>query len=130
MFHSKNSKVMNTISAKHVPTKNTNNVWAVSIEGQEEMSYCKSPYNAMKLMFLIKSRTGAQISKDSLQQLSAAIAEQKASQLTPEQVAVKEKVEAAVEEFVESHSVDAVLEKPKKVRKPRTRKPKVAEEAA
>lgn len=121
---------MNTISAKHVPTKNTTNVWAVFVEGQEEMSYCKSPYNAMKLMFLLKSKTGAMISKDSLQQLSTAIAESKAAQPTPEQVAVKEKVEAAVEEFVESHSVDAVLEKPKKARKPRTRKPKVAEEAA
>lgn len=123
---------MNTISAKHVPTKNTNNVWAVSIEGQEEVQYCKSPYKAMRYMFLLKARTGFIIAKESLQQLSEAIAKQKAEQpLSPEQAAVKEKVEAAVEEFVESHSVEAVLaEKPKKVRKPRSRKPKAEEVAA
>lgn len=124
---------MSTILAKNIPTKNTNNVWAVYMEGEEEnMSYCKSAYKAMRFMFLLKARTGNIISKDSLQELSQAIAKQKAEQpLTPEQQAAKEKIEAVVEEFVESHSVDAVLaEKPKKVRKPRTRKPKVTEEVA
>lgn len=124
---------MSTISAKHVPTKNTNNVWAVYIEGEENnMSYCKSAYKAMRFMFLLKSRTGNVISQDSLQELSQEIARQKAEQpISTEQQAAKEKVEAAVEEIVKSHSVDAVLaEKPKKVRKPRTRKAKVAEEAA
>lgn len=117
---------MNTIFAKHVPTKNTDNVWAVYVEGQEEVQYCKSAYKAMRLMFLLKARTGFVIAKGSIQKLSMAIAKQKEieSPLTPEQVAAKENVDAFVEEFVESHSVDAVLEKPKKVRKSRTRKPK------
>ena len=34
---------MNTISAKHVPTKNTNNVWAVFVEGQEEIPNLSPP---------------------------------------------------------------------------------------
>lgn len=124
---------MSTIFAKNIPTKNTNNVWAVYMEGEEEsLSYCKSAYKAMRLMFLIKSRTGNTIDNDSLQSLVQANAQYKAEHpLTPEQQAAKEKVEAIVEDFAESHSVDTVLnEKPKKVRKPRTRKPKVAEEAA
>ena len=117
---------MNTILAMHVTTKNTTNVWAVFIEGQNELSYCKSAYKAMKLMFLLKTRTGAQISENCLQRLSQEIARQKAEIAAP----IKAKIEEVANDFAESHSVDAVLEKPKKVRKTRTRKPKVAETAA
>lgn len=118
---------MNTIFAKNIPTKNTNNVWAVYMEGEEEnLSYCKSAYKAMRLMFLIKAQTGFTIDDDSLKALVQANAQYKAEHpLTQEQVEAKEKIEAAAEQIAEEHSVDAVLaEKPKKVRKPRTRKPK------
>lgn len=66
---------MNTIVANQKITKNTSNVWAVSIIGQEESTqYCKSAYSAMKLMFLLKSRTGCRISDKSIKALSEEIA--------------------------------------------------------
>lgn len=66
---------MNTIVANQKITKNTSNVWAVSIIGQEESTqYCKSAQSAMKLMFLLKSRTGCRISDKSIKALSEEIA--------------------------------------------------------
>lgn len=61
---------MNTILAKHVPTKNTKNVWAIYMEGQEDnLNYCKSAYKAMRLMFLLKAKTGSNISGECLEEL-------------------------------------------------------------
>ena len=93
-----------------------NNVWAVAITGEEKPEgYCKSAYKAMRFAFLLKKRTGVNIDDESLKSLSHEIAEQKAKNAE-----AQEKLAEVAHEFVESHSVDKVLEeKPKKARKPR-----------
>ena len=93
-----------------------NNVWAVAITGEEKPEgYCKSAYKAMRFAFLLKKRTGVNIDDESLKSLSHEIAEQKAKNAE-----AQEKLAEVAQEFVESHSVDKVLEeKPKKARKPR-----------
>lgn len=101
-----------------------NNVWAVAITGEEKPEgFCKSAYKAMRFAFLLKKRTGVMIDDASLKKLSECIAEQKAKEAD----ANKEKLAEVAQEFVESHSVDAVLEqKPKKARKSRKKsEPKV-----
>jgi hypothetical protein len=101
-----------------------NNVWAVAITGEEKPEgFCKSAYKAMRFAFLLKKRTGVMIDDASLKKLSECIAEQKAK----EAEANKEKLAEVAQEFVESHSVDAVLEQePKKARKSRKKsEPKV-----
>lgn len=123
---------MITIVANHVPTKNTNNVWAVSIEGQEDsIQYCKSPRSAMKYMFLLKARTsGAKIADDSLKALSKAHAEYKAEEAKkhPEQAAMAEKIQEMAASIAEAHDVNRILaEKP--APKKRGRKPKAAKSA-
>ena len=81
---------MNTIMAKNITTKNTNNVWAVYMDGEEnQMSYCKSARSAMRFMFLLKSRTGAQISRECLDQLKEA---NRAAILAEELKAIEEAV--------------------------------------
>ena len=101
-----------------------NNVWAVAITGEEKPEgFCKSAYKAMRFAFLLKKRTGVMIDDASLKKLSECIAEQKAKEAD----ANKEKLAEVAQEFVESHSVDAVLEQePKKARKSRKKsEPKV-----
>ena len=101
-----------------------NNVWAVAITGEEKPEgFCKSAYKAMRFAFLLKKRTGVMIDDASLKKLSECIAEQKAKEAD----ANKEKLAEVPQEFVESHSVDAVLEQePKKARKSRKKsEPKV-----
>ena len=101
-----------------------NNVWAVAITGEEKPEgFCKSAYKAMRFAFLLKKRTGVMIDDVSLKKLSECIAEQKAKEAD----ANKEKLAEVAQEFVESHSVDAVLEQePKKARKSRKKsEPKV-----
>ena len=94
-----------------------NNVWAVAITGEEKPEgFCKSAYKAMRFAFLLKKRTGVMIDDASLKSLSECIAEQKAK----EAEAGQEKLAEVAQEFIESHSVDTVLEQePKKARKPR-----------
>ena len=96
--------------------KSENNVWAVYVQGQEEnKSYCKSPYKAMRYAFLLKKQTGFYINDISLTSLSLEIKRLKelkeAAALTPEQKEGKERIDAAVEQFVEEHSVNNVLAK-------------------
>ena len=113
--------------------KSENNVWAVYVQGQEEnKSYCKSAYKAMRYAFYLKKLTGCRIADNSLAILSMEIKRIKEAALTAEQKAAKEHVDEAVEQFVEEHSVDNVLakdeKKPKKQRKSRSKKQvKVAE---
>lgn len=99
---------MNTIVVNQTQSnKSNNNVWVVSIEGQDESrQFCKSARAAMKYMFLLKSRTGLYISKEGLQMLSAEIAKQK----NPEAVA---KIQEAVESIAEAHDVNRILAQPK-----------------
>ena len=109
--------------------KSENTVWAVAITGEEQpQAYCKSAYKAMRFAFLLKKRTGLNISDNCLSRLSQDIKELKAARAAE----VQEKVEV----FCESHSVDNVLaqhtepkaekpqaeEKPKRQRKPRSTK--------
>ncbi len=102
--------------------KSDNNVWAVAITGDEQPSaHCKSAYKAMRFMFLLKKQTGIYIADASLAQLSAEIARVKAEQAE----AGKEKIAEATEEFLKTHSVDALLAsepETKARRKPRTMK--------
>ena len=106
---------MCTIVASHVPTKNTNHVWVVFIEGQEESrQYCKSAYKAMRFMFLLKARTeGARIQDESLKALSQSIKEQKALE-HPEYAENAAKIQEVAVEIAVAHDVNRILEeKPK-----------------
>ena len=118
---------MNQILVESVHSNKSNNmVWAVYVQGNEqEKSYCKSPYKAMRMAFFLKKQTGAFIESTSLALLSLVIREAKATKQAASDV--QERIDGAVEKFVEEHSVDNVLaEKPKKQRKPRAKKEKVA----
>ena len=92
--------------------KSDNMVWAVYAQGNEQQTcYCKSPYAAMKMAFLLKKQTGLYISDICLARLSLEIRKLKEAAMSPEQVAAKEHVDELVEEFIEEHSVDNVLAK-------------------
>jgi hypothetical protein len=96
--------------------KSENNVWAVGITGEEqEQAYCKSAWKAMKFAFLLKKQTGFYIEDDSLKMLSEEIARQKAANAAAEQPAEQE-VQPEAEQQSEAEA------KPKKARKPRTKK--------
>ncbi len=108
-----------------------NNVWAVSIKGEEQpQGYCKSAYKAMRFAFLLKKQTGVNIDNISLKSLSQSIAEQKAKMAE----AAKEKDAEVTKEEAEGQSTDKVQAKqqepeaqaeqpkPKKQRKPRAKK--------
>lgn len=114
-------------------TRENNKIWSVGIEGEEQpAAFCKSAYKAMRFCFLLKKRTeGASISEQCLVILSAEIKEEKARMANKEG---QEKIDEVRQEFIEEHSVDAVLaqqpeqepeaepEKPKRQRKPRAKK--------
>ena len=92
--------------------KSENMVWAVYAQGNEQATaYCKSPYKAMRMAFLLKKQTGLYISDICLARLSLEIRKLKEAAMSPEQVAAKEHVDELVEEFIEEHSVDKVLAK-------------------
>jgi DNA-binding protein H-NS len=105
--------------------KSDNKVWAVAITGEEQpQAHCKSAYKAMRFAFLLKKRTGFNIAKNSLEELSQVIKEEKAKRA--------EAVQEIAEDIAEKHSVDNLLaqeqpkaeqaeEKPKKQRKPRSK---------
>ena len=108
--------------------KSQNNVWAVYVQGQEEQkSYCKSPYKAMRFAFYLKKVTGCRIADNSLALLSLEIKRQKEAAMTAEQKAAKEHIDEVVEQFVEEHSVDNVLAKAEdEKRKPKSAKKRTA----
>ena len=112
--------------------KSDNMVWAVYAQGNEQQTcYCKSPYAAMKMAFLLKKQTGLYISDICLTRLSLEIRKLKVAAMSPEQVAAKEHVNELVEEFIEEHSVNNVLakadeEKAKAKGKRKSSKPKAS----
>ena len=112
--------------------KSDNMVWAVYAQGNEQQTcYCKSPYAAMKMAFLLKKQTGLYISDICLTRLSLEIRKLKVDAMSPEQVAAKEHVNELVEEFIEEHSVNNVLakadeEKAKAKGKRKSSKPKAS----
>ena len=117
--------------------KSDNMVWAVFAQGNEqEKSYCKSPYKAMRMAFLLKKRTGLFISDICLARLSLEIKKIKEAALTPEQKEGKARFDEAVEQFIEEHSVNNVLAKAdeeqakakgrRKAAEPKVKKPREA----
>lgn len=112
--------------------KSDNMVWAVYAQGNEQQTcYCKSPYAAMKMAFLLKKQTGLYISDICLTRLSLEIRKLKEAAMSPEQVTAKEHVDELVEEFIEEHSVDKVFakadeEKAKAKGKRKSSKPKAS----
>ena len=117
--------------------KSENMVWAVYAQGNEQAkAYCKSPYKAMRMAFLLKKQTGLYISDICLARLSLEIRKFKEAAMSPEQVAAKEHVDELVEEFIEEHSVDKVLAKAdeekaqakgkRKAAEPKVKKPRKA----
>ena len=123
----------NSILVANVRSNKSNNmVWAVYAQGNEQQTcYCKSPYAAMKMAFLLKKQTGLYISDICLTRLSLEIRKLKEAAMSPEQVAAKEHVNELVEEFIEEHSVDNVLakadeEKAKAKGKRKSSKPKAS----
>lgn len=72
-----------------------NNVWAVAITGNQPSAHCKSAYQAMRFIFLLKKQTGLYINANSLNMLSAEIARAKAA-----------KAEARTEEDTDTQSID------------------------
>lgn len=71
---------MKTIIASSVKSAtNGNQLWAVTITGESRpKAFCKTPYKAMRLMFLLKSKTGIDISENCLSRLSSEISRAKA----------------------------------------------------
>ena len=93
--------------------KSDNNVWAVSITGEDQPSaHCKSAYKAMRFMFLLKKQTGLYIADESLALLSSEIALHKAEQAAEEEPA----------EISQTSEMQASEPRKKAKRKPRTNK--------
>ena len=115
-----------TIIASTVKSSRSNNmVWAVQITGiQGTFAYCKSALSAMKCMFLLKSRTGLDISNNIIERLSHEIAEQKRAKA--------KKMQEHIIKIAVTHDVNNVLsgkvpslskeEKPKAKRRTRSTK--------
>ena len=62
----------------------TAHIWVVSIDGRPHSKvYCKSPYKAMRYAFLLKKRTGLNISDNCLTRVSHEIARAKAAATAP-----------------------------------------------
>ena len=73
----------------------TAHIWVVSIDGQPHSKvYCKSPYKAMRYAFLLKKRTGLNISDNCLTRVSHEIARAKAAATAP----ANEPIEVNVDE--------------------------------
>lgn len=117
------AKVIIVSSVKSNKSENT--VWAVAITGEQQaQAYCKSAYKAMRFAFLLKARTGLNISENCLARLSHEVAGRKA--------AYAAELKKVVKAFCVEHSVNNVLaqqpeslaEQPKlkKPRKPRAKK--------
>ena len=103
--------------------KSQNNVWAVYVQGQEEnKSYCKSPYKAMRYAFFLKKQTGCRIADNSLALLSLEIKLSKEAAMTPEQKEAKKHVDEVVEQIAEEHSVNNVLTKADEAKRKRRSK--------
>lgn len=104
------------IAASAKSNKSNNNVWAVYVSGKEnEKMYCKNAYKAMRYAFLLKKRSGLNISDNCLARLSFEIAQTKKAQ--------KEVVKEKVKEVAEALSVNK--EAKPKARKQRKRTAKV-----
>jgi len=104
------------IAASAKSNKSNNNVWVVFISGKEqEKMYCKNAYKAMRFAFLLKKRTGLNISDNCLTRLSHEIT-----------LAKKENQEAAKAKGGEvAEALTTNKKAAPKARKPRKRTAKV-----
>ena len=104
---------MNTqiiLAEKATSPKNNNNVWFVYISGQRDKRlYCTCAFKAMRLMFLLKKRTGLNISENILTRLSHEVARQKLS------------TSALAQDANKSKAPQPKAEKPKKSRKAKSK---------
>ncbi len=74
----------------------TSHIWVVSIDGNDASRvYCKSPYKAMRYAFLLKKRTGLNISDNCLCRVSHEIARIKALEAAPKEASVSSATLAA-----------------------------------
>ena len=72
----------------------TAHIWVVSIDGRPHSKvYCKSPYKAMRYAFLLKKRTGLNISDNCLTRVSYEIARAKAAATAPADVPMEVNVD-------------------------------------
>ena len=72
----------------------TAHIWVVSIDGQPHSKvYCKSPYKAMRYAFLLKKRTGLNISDNCLTRVSYEIARAKVAATAPANVPMEVNVD-------------------------------------
>lgn len=96
--------------------KNNVNVWLVAIQGEEEgKMYCKSAYKALRYAFLLKKRTGVNISENCITRLSQEIRQMKSKQQAEQTAEGKAEVAEAPKQ-----PEAATAEEPKpKARKPR-----------
>lgn len=133
MSNNKNSKIMEArviiVSVKK-SNKSENNIWAVSITGEKEpKAYCKSAYKAMRFAFLLKARTGLNISDNCLARLSQEIefvkVENRKLQYIKAQMAKKDEEIAAIAAEQRKEMEEEKAKAGKKQRKPRTKKAKV-----
>lgn len=93
------------LAQKAFAGKSTNNVWFVYISNEPlKKFFCTSPYKAMRLAFLLKKRTGLNISENILARLSHEVARLKAA--SP----------------AEQQEPQPTEEKPKRGRKPKAKK--------
>ena len=99
----------------------TAHIWVVSIDGQPHSKvYCKSPYKAMRYAFLLKKRTGLNISDNCLARVSHEIARAKAAATAP----ANEPIEVNVDEPLIPPAAPKPTKKP--ARKRTTKKAKAS----
>lgn len=107
-------------------SKEGTSIWTVYVSGEEESKmYCKSALKAMRFAFILKKRTGLDISDSCMERLKQEIQLEKAAKAAA--------IEEVAKDIAVEHSVDKVLaekpkaaeqtaDKPRKPRKPRAKK--------
>ena len=126
MFNNINSEIMESYNHNFIMTEMQTNtksgitIWEVYAkkDGQKTApGYCKSANKAMRYAFLLKKRTGLNISDNGLARLQMEIAKEKAAQ--------KVEVQVVAQQIAEEKSVEKALAPEPKPKKRRMRKAKV-----
>ncbi len=133
MSNNQNSRIMEArviIVSNKKSNRSENRVWAVAITGEEQpKAYCKSAYKAMRFAFLLKVRTGLNISENCLARLSQEVQMAKCVEEEKAKIATirkwNEAIDAKIDAVAAEQTKQIALEesKPaKKQRKPRQKK--------
>lgn len=98
-----------------------NLVWVVGISGEEPSAYCTSAYKAMRFAYMLKARTGINISENCLARLSQEIAFIKQEQIKIHNIHLLERAaDAKIDEVAAQQTKEMMEQQPKKKqRKPR-----------